>query len=188
MPTQCGVIAGLNPAPGWRRGAVICAPERTRRVTAIGDTCSQAQHLEVRLPRVGEAVSVERLEDVAADAVDRHAQERSDPVSKDVIEAPGRRIQFRIEGHETSSAISIFRCDFEAGARSPMPHSHDAFGETKYGLSGEVMFIVDGVRHSLGPGDVMYVPRGVVHALGVTEAASILSISAPGHFQPDYFR
>jgi quercetin dioxygenase-like cupin family protein len=106
----------------------------------------------------------------------------------EVIEAPGMRIQFLIEGHETDSAISIFRCDFEAGARSPMPHSHDAFGETNYGLSGEITFIVDGVRHTLGPGDVIHVPRGVVHGFGVREAASILSISTPGIFSPDYFR
>jgi hypothetical protein len=47
------------------------------------------------------------------------------------------KIQFLIEGDQSSDAISIFRCDFEAGARGPMPHSHDAFDETVYGLSGE---------------------------------------------------
>lgn len=109
-------------------------------------------------------------------------------MSSEVIEAPGMRIQFLTEGHETNNSISIFRCDFEAGARSPMPHSHDAFEETNYGLSGEVTFIVDGVQHALGPGDVVHVPRGVVHGFGVKEAASILSISTPGIFSPDYFR
>jgi len=32
------------------------------------------------------------------------------------------------------------------------------------------------------------VPRGVVHGFGVQEAASILSISTPGIFSPDFFR
>jgi quercetin dioxygenase-like cupin family protein len=109
-------------------------------------------------------------------------------MSREVIEAAGMRIQFLIEGNETNDAISIFRCDFEAGARSPMPHSHDAFDETNYGLSGEVTFIVDGVKHALGPGDVVHVPRGVVHGFGVKESASILSISTPGIFSPDFFR
>ena len=109
-------------------------------------------------------------------------------MSSEVIEAAGMRIQFLIEGSETGDAISIFRCDFEAGARSPMPHSHDAFDETNYGLSGEITFIVDGVQHTLGSGDVMHVPRGVVHGFGVKEAASILAISTPGTFSPDYFR
>lgn len=31
-------------------------------------------------------------------------------------------------------------------------------------------------------------PRGVVHGFGVQEAASILSISTPGIFSPDFFR
>jgi quercetin dioxygenase-like cupin family protein len=101
---------------------------------------------------------------------------------------PVPRIQFLIEGRETNNAISIFRCDFKAGARSPMPHSHDAFDETNHGLSGEVTFIVDGVQLTLGPGDVVHVPRGVVHGFGVKNTASILSISTPGGFSPDYFR
>ena len=109
-------------------------------------------------------------------------------MSSEVIEAPGMRIQFLIEGPETGNTISIFRCDFEAGARSPMPHSHDAFEETNYGLSGGVTFVVDGVQHTLGPGDVVHVPRGAVHGFGVKEQASILSISTPGIFSPDYFR
>ena len=49
-------------------------------------------------------------------------------------------------------------------------------------------FVVDGVQHTLGPGEVVHVPRGVVHGFGVKEAASILSISTPGIFSPDFFR
>jgi quercetin dioxygenase-like cupin family protein len=104
------------------------------------------------------------------------------------IEAPGMRIQFLIEGHQTNDAISIFRCHFEAGARSPMPHSHDGFDETIYGLSGEVTMVVDGVPHEIGAGDVIHVPRGVVHGFGVKEAAAILAISTPGLFGYPYFR
>jgi quercetin dioxygenase-like cupin family protein len=104
------------------------------------------------------------------------------------IEAPGMRIQFVIEGHQTNDAISMFRCDFEAGARSPMPHSHDGFDETVYGLSGEVTMVVDGVPQVIGAGDVVHVPRGVVHGFGVKEAASILAISTPGLFGSTYFR
>jgi quercetin dioxygenase-like cupin family protein len=109
-------------------------------------------------------------------------------MSSEVIEAPGMKIRFLIEGEETEGTISIFRCDFDAGARSPMPHSHDAFDETVYGLSGEVGFIVGGVKRLLGAGDVIHVPRGVVHGFGVKDAASILVISTPGMFGQVYFR
>lgn len=35
---------------------------------------------------------------------------------------------------------------------------------------------------------MVHVPRGVVHGFGVKENASILSISTPGIFSPDFFR
>jgi len=104
------------------------------------------------------------------------------------IEAPGMTIQFLIEGDETNDSISIFRCDFAAGARVPVPHSHDGFDETLYGLSGEVTFTIDGTPHKLGPGDVLHVPRGVTHGFGVKEAASILAISTPGLFTSAYMQ
>ena len=85
----------------------------------------------------------------------------------ELIEAPGMKIQFLIEGGETNDSVSIFRCDFEAGARSPMPHSHDGFDETVVGLGGEFTMVVGGAVHTLREGDVIHVPRGVVHGFGV---------------------
>src|SRR5215218_281105 len=105
-----------------------------------------------------------------------------------IIEAAGMRIQFLVEGNQTNDAISLFRCDFEAGAHSPMPHSHDGFDETVYGLSGEITMVVEGVTHVIGAGDVVFVPRGAAHGFGIKEAASILAISTPGLFRSDYFR
>lgn len=106
----------------------------------------------------------------------------------EVITAPGMRIQFLVEGTETNDSVSIFRCDFEAGARSPMPHSHDGFDETVVVLSGEFTMVVDGVANAMGEGDSIHVPRGVVHGFGVKGAASILAISTPGLFPAAYFR
>lgn len=105
-----------------------------------------------------------------------------------LIEAPGMKIQFLIEGGETNDSVSIFRCDFQAGARSPMPHSHDGFDETVVLLSGEFTMVVDGVVHTLHEGDTIHVPRGVVHVFGVKGQASILAISTPGLFGSAYFR
>jgi quercetin dioxygenase-like cupin family protein len=99
------------------------------------------------------------------------------------IEAPGLKVQFLIEGSETNGAIAMFRSDFQAGAQSPMAHSHDAFDETVYGLEGELTMVVGGVEHRLGPGEAVYVPRGVVHGFRVKERAAVLSISTPGLFR-----
>lgn len=109
-------------------------------------------------------------------------------MSAEIIEAPGMKIQFLIEGGDTNDAISIFRCDFEAGARSPMPHSHDGFDETVVCLSGEFTMVVDGEVRALREGDTTHVPRGVVHGFGVKGAASILAISTPGLFGASYFK
>jgi quercetin dioxygenase-like cupin family protein len=98
------------------------------------------------------------------------------------------KIQFLVEGTDTNYSLSIFRCDFEAGARSPMPHSHDGFDETVVGLSGEFTMVVDGVVHALRERDVIHVPRGVVHGFGVKGEASILAIATPGLFGSAYFR
>ena len=106
--------------------------------------------------------------------------------TKEPIETAGMRIQFLLEGSDTDDALSVFRCDFQAGARVPIPHSHDAFEETVFGLSGTVTFTVDGVPHELGAGDVLHVPRGVVHGFAVSEPASILAIATPGVFSSTY--
>jgi quercetin dioxygenase-like cupin family protein len=104
------------------------------------------------------------------------------------IEITGMTIQFLVDGDETEQAISLFRCDFEAGARIPIPHSHDGFDETIYGLSGTFTMVVDGVPQDVGPGEVLHVPRGVVHGFALREPASILVMSTPGIFGQAYFR
>jgi quercetin dioxygenase-like cupin family protein len=103
------------------------------------------------------------------------------------IQAPGMTITFLVEGEDSGDALSIFRCDFEAGARMPMPHSHDGFDETVYCLSGRFKMVVDGKARSIEPGEVIHVPRGTVHGFAVDEPSSILAISTPGIFGRRYF-
>jgi len=109
-------------------------------------------------------------------------------MSKKTFDAGGMKIQFLIEGAETNDAISIFRCDFPAGARIPLAHSHDGFDETVVVLEGEMTMVVEGKPHTLGTGESIHVPRGVVHGFAVKDGASILAISTPGIFSPQYFQ
>jgi quercetin dioxygenase-like cupin family protein len=99
-------------------------------------------------------------------------------------------IQFLVESEESNGALSVFRCDLPVGSLVAAPHSHDAFDETVYGLSGVTTFTVDGVPNEIGPGDVVFIPRGAVHgfAVGGDEDASILCVATPGLFGPAYFR
>lgn len=102
----------------------------------------------------------------------------------------GMTIQFLVDSDESNGSVAVFRCDLSAGSQLPVPHSHDAFEETVYGLRGVTTFTVDGVANNIGPGDIICIPRGAVHGFAVTgEAdASILCVSTPGLFGPGYFR
>jgi quercetin dioxygenase-like cupin family protein len=72
----------------------------------------------------------------------------------------------------------------------PLPHSHDAFEETVYGLSGHTTYTVAGETIDIGPGDSACIRRGVVHGFANhgEEDAAFLAIITPGVFGAPYFR
>jgi quercetin dioxygenase-like cupin family protein len=72
----------------------------------------------------------------------------------------------------------------------PVPHSHDAFEETMYGLEGVTSVTVEGQAHEVGPGEAVCIPRGAVHGFDNqgSEDAKFLAVSTPGVMSPDYFR
>jgi quercetin dioxygenase-like cupin family protein len=72
----------------------------------------------------------------------------------------------------------------------PVPHSHDAFEETIYGLEGITTWTVDGRTFDIRPGEAFCVLRGALHGFENqgTEDAKFLAMSSPGVMTPDYFR
>ena len=98
--------------------------------------------------------------------------------------------RFLIDGDETAGAPSLFEFDVPASARVPIPHSHDSYEETIYGLEGTLTWTVDGVTTQVGPGEALFIPRGVVHRFeNLHEAdATQLAIVTPGVLGPAYFR
>jgi quercetin dioxygenase-like cupin family protein len=110
--------------------------------------------------------------------------------AKDPIALGGMTIQFLVEADESGGSVSVFRCDLPVDSALPVPHSHDAFEETIYGLEGEITWTVDGVPTALRRGDVLVIPRGAVHGFAVSgnEDASMLCIATPGLLGADYFR
>jgi quercetin dioxygenase-like cupin family protein len=106
------------------------------------------------------------------------------------IEIAGMTIQFLVEAEDSGGSVSVFRCDLPVGSRPALPHSHDGFEETVYGLTGTTTWTVDGASVEVGPGDVVCIPRGAVHGFTVSggQEASILCIATPGLFGPGYFR
>ena len=72
-------------------------------------------------------------------------------------------IRFLIESEASRGSVTLFEFDVPAEAKVPIPHSHDAYEETIYGLEGVSTWTVDGRRTDVGPGEALCIPRGVVH-------------------------
>ena len=102
----------------------------------------------------------------------------------------GMAIRPRIEPAESDGVVAIHEFDVPAGARLPVPHSHDAYEETIYGLKGMLTWTVEGRVHDVGPGEVLCIPRGAVHRFDNTSGAdtTMLAMVTPGVLSPDYFR
>jgi quercetin dioxygenase-like cupin family protein len=99
-------------------------------------------------------------------------------------------VRFLVDGGQSNGSAAVFECYVPASSRMPVPHSHDAFEETIYGLRGVSTWTVDGDTIEIGPGDALCVPRGAVHGFENRGSidAEFLAIATPGVFGPDYFQ
>lgn len=97
-------------------------------------------------------------------------------------------ITFSVDAEMSNGTATLSRCDVLGGAGLPMPHSHDAFEETIYGLAGVTTFTVDGEAIAIGAGDTLCIRRGQVHSfVAGVEDVSFLALATPGVFGPEYF-
>ncbi len=70
-----------------------------------------------------------------------------------------------------------------------MPHYHENYEETIYGVRGTLTFTVDGVSHEIQPGQTLCVAKGAVHSFASQhEDSAALAIITPGLLGADYFR
>jgi quercetin dioxygenase-like cupin family protein len=108
----------------------------------------------------------------------------------DEIRLGGVTVRFLVEAEELGGAAAVFEFSVGAHARVPVPHSHDAYEETIYGVEGVLTWTVGGETRDLAPGEALTIPRGVVHGFandGDVDTKS-LAIVTPGVLGPDYFR
>jgi len=109
--------------------------------------------------------------------------------SKAPIEIGPIQVRFLVDAEDSGGSVTVFECGVPAGANVPVPHSHDAFEETIYGLEGVTEWTVDGETRKVGPGESLCIKRGSVHGFENRAAAdaSFLAIATPGVFGPAYF-
>ena len=110
--------------------------------------------------------------------------------STETIQVGALSVRFLIEAADSNGSASVFECFVPADSRMPVPHSHDAFEETIYGLEGVTTWIVDGRTYDVGPGEAACIPRGAIHGFANhgSEDAKFLAVASPGLMTPDYFR
>jgi quercetin dioxygenase-like cupin family protein len=107
-----------------------------------------------------------------------------------VIHAGQIEIRFLLEAAQTAGTLTMFEFAVPAQARVPVAHSHEAFDETVYGLSGVLTWTLEDQQVRVGPGDVLFIPRGHVHQfvnLGHEDARQLSAIT-PGLLGPEYFQ
>jgi quercetin dioxygenase-like cupin family protein len=110
--------------------------------------------------------------------------------STETIQVGALSVRFLVEAADSNGSASVFECFVPTDSKMPVPHSHDAFEETIYGLEGITTWTVDGRTLEIGPGEAVCVPRGAVHGFDNhgTVDAKFLAIASPGLMSPDYFR
>jgi len=106
-----------------------------------------------------------------------------------VIRAGQIEIRFLLEAAQTAGTLTMFEFVVPAQARVPIAHSHEAFDETVYGLSGVLTWTLDDQQVRVGPGDVLFIPRGHVHHFVNLDTQDVRQLSAitPGLLGPEYF-
>jgi quercetin dioxygenase-like cupin family protein len=108
----------------------------------------------------------------------------------EMIQVGALGVRFLVEAVDSNGSASVFECFVPANSKMPVPHSHDAFEETTYGLEGTTTWTVDDRTFDIRSGEAVCIPRGAVHGFDNqgTEDAKFLAISSPGVMTPDYFR
>src|SRR5260221_11400676 len=108
----------------------------------------------------------------------------------EIINLGSLALRFLQSKDDTAGSIDMFEMTLQPNARMPIPHYHDSWDETIYGLTGTTTWRVDGRDIDVTPGATVFIKRGIVH--GFTNhgsaPASCLCILNPGVLGPQYFK
>jgi quercetin dioxygenase-like cupin family protein len=111
-------------------------------------------------------------------------------MKKETIKAGQIIIDFLLEAADTNGSAAMFEFTVPAGAKVPIPHYHENFDETIYGLTGIMTFTVDGKPTDIAPGETCFIPRGAVHGFDNLKQADAkaLAVITPALLGPIFFK
>jgi quercetin dioxygenase-like cupin family protein len=99
-------------------------------------------------------------------------------------------IRFLLESKDSNGQLAMFEFTVPVGAKAPMPHYHERYDETIYGLEGVMTFTVNGQPTDIAPGQTCFIPRGAVHGFNNLNQANAkaLAVVTPALISPDFFQ
>jgi quercetin dioxygenase-like cupin family protein len=111
-------------------------------------------------------------------------------MKKETIKVGPVIIDFLLESADTNGAAAMFEFAVPVGAKVPVPHYHEHFDETIYGLSGVITFTVEGEALDIGPGETCFIPRGAIHGFNNLKQtdAKALAVITPALLGPGFFK
>jgi quercetin dioxygenase-like cupin family protein len=109
---------------------------------------------------------------------------------REIIDFGSLTVKFLQSKEDTAGSVDIFEMTLQPGGRMPVPHYHESWDETIYGLAGTSTWRVDGKDIAVEPGETVFIRRGIVHGFTNSSGApaTCLCILAPGVLGPGYFR
>jgi quercetin dioxygenase-like cupin family protein len=111
-------------------------------------------------------------------------------MKRETIKAGQIIIDFLLEAADTNGAAAMFEFTVPVGAKVPVPHYHEHYDETIYGLEGTLTFTVDDKAIDIRPGETCFIPRGAVHGFDNLQQvdAKGLAVITPALLGPIFFK
>ena len=108
----------------------------------------------------------------------------------ETIDFGSLKLKFLQSKDETAGSLDMFEMTLQPNARMPVPHYHENWDETIYGLRGTTTWRIDGKDIDVLPGETVFIKRGVVHGFTnrTAEPATCLCVLSPGVLGSAYFR
>jgi quercetin dioxygenase-like cupin family protein len=108
----------------------------------------------------------------------------------EIIDLGSLKLKFLQSKDDTAGSIDMFEMTLQPNARMPIPHYHDRWDETIYGLQGTTTWRVDGKDIDLTLGETVFIKRGIVHGFTnrTSEPATCLCALSPGVLGKQYFK
>jgi len=111
-------------------------------------------------------------------------------MNKEIIRIGQVTIAFLLETADTNGSLAMFEFGVPVGAKVPLPHYHEHYDETIYGLEGVITFTVAGKPIDIAAGESYFIPRGVIHGFinhGTVDAKA-LAVITPALLGPNFFK